>query len=99
MSKLLTGSINYDVLKEALKTGMINAQKAENGTRYININVWVNDQPDQYGNDGSIQLQFKKEYQHEKKIYIGNLKTYTPKIQEATANDFSNEDEDDDLPF
>lgn len=100
MSKLLTGSINYDTLLEALKTGMINAQKGENGVRYVNINVWINDEPDQYKNDGSIQLQFKKEYAHEKKIYLGNLKFYTPKVQEASADDFAkDEDEDDDLPF
>jgi hypothetical protein len=47
-----------------------------------------------------VQLQLKKENRDkgEKSPYIGNLKQYTPKVQEGTANDFP-KDEDDDLQF
>jgi hypothetical protein len=68
--------------------------------RSVSLNIWVNDQEDQYGNIASVQLQLKKENRDkgEKSPYIGNLKQYTPKVQEGTANDFP-KDEDDDLQF
>ena len=104
MAKLLYGSINFDELLAQIKTGTINTQVVtrQNGEtfRSVSLNIWVNDQEDQYGNIASVQLQLKKENRDkgEKSPYIGNLKLYTPKIQEGTANDFPKE-EGDDLPF
>ena len=103
MSKLLYGSINYDELLNQIKTGKINTTivTRQNGEtfRSIGINVWVNDDEDNYGNVAGVQLQLKKEVREagEKAPYIGNLKLHTPKVQEASANDFK--DDDDDLPF
>jgi hypothetical protein len=103
MSKLLYGSINYDELLNQIKTGKINTSivTRQNGEtfRSVGINVWVNDEEDQYGNVAGVQLQLKKEAREtgEKAPYIGNLKLHSPKVKEATANDF--QDEDDDLPF
>ena len=99
MTQSFYGSINYDKLIEALKSGQIKTYKTENGTRLINVNVWINDETDQYGNSGSISLPLKDEFQEEKKkvIYIGNLKKNTPSITEATPQDF--EETEDDLPF
>ena len=50
--------------------------KAQNGKIYISVNVWVNDQYDQYQNIASIQLGQSKEQRAagQKKVYIGNLK-------------------------
>ena len=104
MSKLLFGSINFDELLNQIKTGKMNTQviTRENGEtfRSVGISVWVNDEEDKYGNTASVQLQLKKEVrdQGEKAPYIGNLKLHTPKVKEGSAEDFSN-DEDDDLPF
>lgn len=100
MAQLLYGSINYDALLEALKTGKIKTFRTEKGVRLVNINVWVNDEPDKYDNDASIQLQLKDDYSNtdEKNPYIGNLKKHKQKIYEATAQDFQDET-DDDLPF
>ena len=104
MAKLLYGSINFDELLAQIKTGTINTQVVtrQNGEKFrsVSINIWVNDQEDQYGNIASVQLQLKKENRDkgEKSPYIGNLKQHTPKVQEGTANDFP-KDEDEDLPF
>ena len=43
---------------------------------FLDIDIWINDKPDQYGNDVSIQQQTKKD---EQKIYIGSGKTWEKK--------------------
>lgn len=97
MSQLLYGSLNYDALLKAVKSGKVKTFKTESGVRLINVNVWVNDEPDKYDNDASIQVQYKDEFKEEKADYVGNLKKYVKKEpKEASANDFS---DDDDLPF
>ena len=71
MSKLYNGSICLtDIPKEKITTS------EKNGKKYLNINVWVNDELDQYGNIGSIQLSQSKAEREasEKKVYIGNIK-------------------------
>lgn len=65
MSKLLKGSINLSkVDKNKIFTG-------KSGDKYLFIDVWINDEPDKYGNISSIQQQTKKD---ETKIFLGNLK-------------------------
>ena len=94
------GQINFDELINAIKTGKIETKvierKDKSTFRIININVWVNDER-KYDNDASISLQFKKEFQEEKKIYIGNLRYMEQKSREANTEDFT--EKDDDLPF
>jgi hypothetical protein len=46
--------------------------KGKKGT-YLNLTIWVNDNPDQYGNDVSIEQKTDK---GDDKIYLGNGKTY-----------------------
>lgn len=98
MAQSFYGSIDYDKLLEALKSGKIKTHKTDQGKRYVNLNIWVNDEADQYGNHASVSLPLKDEYQEEKNkaVYVGNLKKNTPKITEATPQDFN---DDDDLPF
>lgn len=57
------------------------AKSESNGKHYANVTVWVNDLPDNYGNDASIQLSQKKEDRlaKVKPQYIGNLKKNQPK--------------------
>jgi len=68
-----------DIPKEKITTS------EKNGKKYLNISVWINDEPDQYNNNGSIQVsQTKEEREAEvKKLYIGNLKF--PVKKPATA--------------
>ncbi|WP_018676253.1 hypothetical protein [Riemerella columbina] len=99
MAQSFYGSINYDKLLESLKTGKLKTYKHENGTRYINVNIYISDEPDQYKNDGSISVPMKEEYHQDniRSVFVGNLKKSTPKVQDADAQDF--QDDDDDLPF
>jgi hypothetical protein len=89
MSTFYTGSICLsDIHKEKITEG-------KNGKKYLNVTLWVNDTPDQYGNIGSIQVSQTKEQRdaQEKKQYIGNFKA--PAGQAAVAAPVEN----DGLPF
>jgi hypothetical protein len=91
MATFYNGSICLtDIPKEKITEG-------KNGKKYLNVTLWVNDTPDQYGNIGSIQVSQTKEQREaqEKKQYIGNFKQ--PQVQ-ATATPAS-ADTNDDLPF
>jgi len=96
--KLYTGSIDYTELIDLLKTGKYSTFKSEKtGKKYINVSVWINPEPDKYGNDGSIQVNPKKEHRDEGlKRYVGNIKHFKFQQQEVAAEEFSNED---DIPF
>jgi hypothetical protein len=70
MSTFYNGSICLsDIPKEKITEG-------KNGKKYLNITLWVNDTPDQYGNIGSVQVSQTKDQREagEKKQYIGNFK-------------------------
>lgn len=69
MNQLITASI--DVMKID-KTRLITGKK---GT-YLNVTIWVNSEPDQFGNNVSIEQRTEK---GQKKIYLGNGKTYHKK--------------------
>lgn len=98
MSKLYLGSIDYDKLMDILKSGKASTFKSQKtGKRYVNISVWQNNEPNQYGNSLSIQVGTKEEYRGEKlNHYIANLKLHSP--EEVKAEEFR-DDGDDDLPF
>ena len=69
MSKLL--KIKIDVTKVDAKRLF----EGEKGT-YLDVDVWINDDPDKYGNIASVQQHTKKD---EEKIYLGNGKWFTAK--------------------
>ena len=71
MSQLFNGSICLtDIPKDKITTS------EKNGKKYLNITVWLNDDADQYGNIGSLQVSQSKQEREsgEKKVYIGNFK-------------------------
>lgn len=101
---MLVGSIDLNKIeKQRIVTKDKNGNPFENGAKYYNVVVWVNDEPDQFGNDASIQTSVTKEEREggQKGSYIGNLKSPTqqaqptaiPQSQSSTVN------EPDDLPF
>ncbi len=74
--------------------------KGEKGT-YLDIVIWPNEQPDEYGNTVSIQQDLPKEAREGgvKAPYIGNGKPLKRKSQQpATAAPQPGTD-DDDVPF
>jgi hypothetical protein len=89
----LTGSINMTKLFEASKAGTISTWTTQNGEKMANIALFMNDHPDQYGNDATIKCQGIKD-QPDPKVYIGNLKKAGAKQEAATETSGSEE-----LPF
>lgn len=92
MSKFLTGGINLSKIpKDKITTDA-------NGNKWLNVVLWLNDTPDQYGNIGSVQIQQSLEERDAKapKLYIGNLKP--PKKAEVPTPTVGGQ-VDDMLPF
>jgi len=84
MSTLYGASLNITKLSAAGKTGHSAFFKGKNGDLYVNLNVWLNDASDQYGNDMSLQLNSRKELrEQEGKIYVGNGKKAQAAAPEA----------------
>jgi len=95
MSQLFNGSICLsDILKEKVTTS------EKNGKKYLNINIWLNDEPDQYGNSLSINISQSAEEREQKakKVYIGNAKKYEARQTAAPLPTPKLEDTND-LPF
>ena len=98
MSTFYNGSICLtDIPKDKITEG-------KNGKKYLNITLWVNDTPDQYGNIGSVQVSQTKEQREaqEKKQYIGNFKQPQAVAQgtiPASGTTAASNDTSDDLPF
>jgi len=93
MSKLIKASIDVTKIK---KEHLFEGKK---GT-YANVDIWINDQEDDYGNICSIAQSFKTDNGFDK-VYIGNGKYLQPKNDVPPfepANDVSG-DAPDDLPF
>ena len=88
MSKLLTGSIDLNKIdKTKIVTTDKNGNPFENGAKYLNVVVWLNDEADKYGNSASIQIGQSKEERDAgaKAIYIGNLKEPQSRNNEPTS--------------
>ena len=76
MNKLITAKINLDKIKDDLLFD------GEKGT-YLNLSIWINKEPDKYGNEISIQQTTKKD---EPKIYLGEGKFYVKKEDSLTED-------------
>lgn len=98
MSKLLYGSIDFSKLLENAKQGHPAFKRVESGKIYLNLNVWINDEPDQFGNNASMQATFK-DAPKEAKFYFGNLKLSTPKEPTELGQGAADIPDDDGLPF
>ena len=84
------GSINLDSIKEAIQGG-VKPFEGKKG-KYLEVNVWVNDEPDQFGNSCSIQVYNKDTKQA---TYLGNLK----KSEFGGASAQKEDNNNPDLPF
>ena len=89
MNRLINAKINVSKID---KTKLFKGAK---GT-YLDLAIWVNETPDQFGNDISIEQSVKK---GEPKIYLGEGKFYVkPEAKEEPKEIVVNQNEDD-LPF
>ena len=73
MSKLILASIDVTKIQKAL------LYQGKKGT-YLKLSIWQNDEPDQYGNDFSIQQTTGKD---DPKIFLGNGKYYKASEQKS----------------
>jgi len=91
------GSIDFSKLLEQAKAGSKAFTKSEkNGRIYLNVDVYVKDEVDQYGNIASIRGTFKGA-QKEDKFYFSNLKESSPFVEaQPELNEIPSAD---DLPF
>ena len=83
------GSINLDAIKDAIQGG-VKPFEGKKG-KYLEVNVWVNEEADQFGNSCSIQVYNKDTKQA---TYLGNLKLSEFNNAAAPAKDNGP-----DLPF
>ena len=84
------GSINLNEIKNAIQGG-VKPFEGKKG-KYLDVSVWVNEEPDQFGNSLSIQVYNKETKQA---TYLGNLK-----LSEGTPNQIQQPKASEaDLPF
>lgn len=103
MSQRFYGSIDVTAIIQAAQAGHSSMQRSQKNNKvYANVTLWVNDEPDAYKNDASIQLSSAKDHPDGKvKIYLGNLKKAESgggAPLTANAPDIANVNLDD-LPF
>jgi len=100
MDTLIIGSICYTDLVAAAKKGHSAFKRSDkNGKVYFSFAEWQKEEPDQYGNNFSLQLNPKKD-STEEKVFIGQAKYLSKKEQaKPVAASTAKVDDDDDLPF
>lgn len=91
MSRLIKASIDVTKIKKE------HLFKGEKGT-YANIDIWINDEEDQYGNIASIAQSFKVGGNFDK-VYIGNGKDLKKQTEPSNNQSIDNAEETDDIPF
>jgi hypothetical protein len=100
---MYTGSIDLNKIDESkIIAKDKNGKNFENGAKYLNVVVWINDTPDQYGNNVSIQVSQSKEERDQgvKATYIGNAKEYKKEVPSSEQVERTLPKEDNsDLPF
>ena len=82
MGKLITASINVMKINKEM---LIEGKKG----KYLNLTIWVNDSPDQFGNDVSLEQKTEKGAD---KIYLGNGRTYKQSEQPVGVAKINDED-------
>ena len=97
MARIISASID---LTKIVKSKIIEGKKG----KYLNIQVSINDEVDQYGNDANITINQSKEEREAKtpKVYLGNGKTVWHSgvdAKPAPATPAPEETGDDGLPF
>lgn len=90
----LHGALNLSKLLKAAKAKNKAFFKTEKGDIMFWVDIWINDTPDQYGNDASVQLQTEKG--SNEKIYFGNAKFQKHKEQQMQDDEIPDPEN---LPF
>ena len=92
MAEILSGSINLNLIKKE----NIKEVKLKDGStaKFLNINITVNNEVDQYGNVAGLTISQSQEERQAKtkKVYLGNLKRVwsdapAPTLEKLTQDD------------
>ena len=98
MAEILSGSINLNLIKKE----NIKEVKLKDGStaKFLNINITINNEVDQYGNVAGLTIsQTQEERQAKtKKVYLGNLKRVWSDAPAPTL-ETSTQDDSSELPF
>lgn len=99
MAKRIIASIDLSLIdKSKIKEVTLKSGKV---AKYYDIEIYLKDEKDQYGNDVSVSIGQTKEEREQKvtKVYLGNGKTvWQSDSVQSSDNNTSNETSDD-LPF
>jgi len=94
MSKLYLGSIDVNKIDKSYIKEWTSKDGSKSG-KSIDVAIWINDETNSYGQDGSISMGDK-----DNKIYIGNIKEYKKEDNGVPNKPQPQSDStDDDLPF
>lgn len=111
MAKIISASIDLAKIdKSKIVTTDKSGQPFTNGAKYLNVQIVLNDDVDQYGNDTAIRINQSKEEREkgEKPVYLGNGKTVWSDQANATTvhqaqvispTPTAQNEAEDDLPF
>lgn len=62
MSQLINASIDVSLLLDMINKAHTAANRStKNGKVYVNLSIWINDEPDKFGDHASIQLNSAKD--------------------------------------
>lgn len=89
MNRLLLGSINLTELIEKVKSGEIDVFTSKTGVKYVNVAMWINDAPNEWGQVASLSHKSEKG----NTTYLGNFKDYKPKGGQTNSAPQSNADD------
>jgi len=95
-NRLFIGSICLSDLNEQARKGNPAFSRGNNGKIYVSVNLWHNEEPDQYDKVAQIQISKPKDSK-EKSIYVGSFQL--PKKKEPEPILPSDIPVDDDMPF
>lgn len=97
MVKRFLGTMDIGKLRKAMSSKHSSLFKTEKGFEGANVLIWQNDEPDQWGNTISIQLNGKMDAK-EDKVYFINAKPPKEKTDApSTGTDIASDPQD--LPF
>lgn len=98
MSQIINVSLNFAELMARAKVAHSAFSRSKGGIPYVGLTIWLNDTPDQYGNDVKITLNSTKAKRNsEGMIYVGNGSTN--KASGKKQNNSASAASVDDLPF
>ena len=89
MAKIISASIDVTKIdKNKIKSTDKNGQPFKNNAEYLEIQIVLNDEVNEYGQDASIRINQSKEEREagEKAVYLGNGKTvWSSEVNQTTV--------------